>query len=538
MPDEDWRDEIQEYARLLDAVASGDRSRVVKHLTDYILGGKKEGNASSQAGDDDHDRDHDHGEDHKTPGEQEQYPEQEEDNGYEYYEEDAYNESYAAGTEHAEENKEHEYEEDQYEYGNGYDDEYPAEYDPSTAAEDYYEEPYMSGAYNEPDNGDETYEGEEYTEYNGDDPSSYGNETYTTGEAENTDASSYPRAAYNGPNSNNYGNHQYPESQEYGDEYYDQEYNDWDPGAENYHYHQGTDGAGGEWHEEPDYGLVSDDQNQEVVDEVALYDLDDEYLDEDPDHAHDDYADLDEHDYLDEHEHEDLDHYADMDEHGYWEEHDGADLDHYADLEEEHGHLQEHEEHQEHQDPEKSKPLEDLAYPDDDDQLPNYEEQTQLRHHPEDNLFFLPPPPNDALPGYSEIPRYAANQSPKTQYVPYRPPPSILDEEPTEKDRERGEDGIPSMRRAGTTTFSPRTSTDRVGSGKEDEEEEEWEDETCEDEDESLPPPPPLSPRHPDIQFNPLSQQYKGGLAAEQKPDPFLYIPTIGSGQASAFWER
>ncbi|KAK5451983.1 hypothetical protein LTS15_007706 [Exophiala xenobiotica] len=37
MPDEPWRDEIQEYAHLLQAVASGDRSKVVKLLGDYLL---------------------------------------------------------------------------------------------------------------------------------------------------------------------------------------------------------------------------------------------------------------------------------------------------------------------------------------------------------------------------------------------------------------------------------------------------------------------------------------------------------------------
>jgi hypothetical protein len=37
MPDEPWRDEIQEYAYLLQAVASGDRSKVVKLLGDYLL---------------------------------------------------------------------------------------------------------------------------------------------------------------------------------------------------------------------------------------------------------------------------------------------------------------------------------------------------------------------------------------------------------------------------------------------------------------------------------------------------------------------
>ncbi|KEF53801.1 uncharacterized protein A1O9_10202 [Exophiala aquamarina CBS 119918] len=37
MPDEKWRDELQEYALLVEAVSSGDRSKVVKLFGDYIL---------------------------------------------------------------------------------------------------------------------------------------------------------------------------------------------------------------------------------------------------------------------------------------------------------------------------------------------------------------------------------------------------------------------------------------------------------------------------------------------------------------------
>lgn len=37
MPDETWRDELQEYALLVEAVSSGDRSKVVKLFGDYIL---------------------------------------------------------------------------------------------------------------------------------------------------------------------------------------------------------------------------------------------------------------------------------------------------------------------------------------------------------------------------------------------------------------------------------------------------------------------------------------------------------------------
>ncbi|KIX07755.1 uncharacterized protein Z518_02409 [Rhinocladiella mackenziei CBS 650.93] len=37
MPNENWRDELQDYALLLEAVASGDRSKVVKLFGEYIL---------------------------------------------------------------------------------------------------------------------------------------------------------------------------------------------------------------------------------------------------------------------------------------------------------------------------------------------------------------------------------------------------------------------------------------------------------------------------------------------------------------------
>ncbi|OQU96444.1 hypothetical protein CLAIMM_02525 [Cladophialophora immunda] len=285
MPDEDWRDEIQEYALLLDAVASGDRSRVVKHLTDYILG-KKEGNQASQLND------------QEPQGEEGGYPEEEE-NGYEYYEEDAYNDPYAGtSTQSADqegmytgEGRDLDYEDGQYQYDNDYDENIPTEYGVSGAAETYYEGPYMSGAYNEPENGVDTYDGEPYDDYSGLDPSAYGNETYTMGEPESADMS-YALGTYDGSNSNSYGTHSYPEGQQYGGEYYDQAvdgtYNDWNQGGENYHYQHSADEVGGEWHQESDHGLVSDDQIQEVVDEAALNEPGEEYFEEDQMHPRDD----------------------------------------------------------------------------------------------------------------------------------------------------------------------------------------------------------------------------------------------------------
>jgi hypothetical protein len=49
MPDEKWRDEFQEYAHLLHAISSGDRSRALKLFGDYLLGAAQGDNGPSSS---------------------------------------------------------------------------------------------------------------------------------------------------------------------------------------------------------------------------------------------------------------------------------------------------------------------------------------------------------------------------------------------------------------------------------------------------------------------------------------------------------
>ncbi|KIW96503.1 uncharacterized protein Z519_03572 [Cladophialophora bantiana CBS 173.52] len=464
MPDEEWRDEIQEYALLLDAVASGDRSRVVKHLTDYILG-KKEGGHGSQSNKE------------ESEEKREQYYEQNQ-NDYEYYEEheEEYNEPHAETNNrfvdedgnYTEEDKNFGYEEEQYQYDNSYDELAAAEYDLSAAKEGYYEGPYMSGAYNEPDNGADTYEEDPYGDYTDPNPAPYGNEVYRAEETEIADEN-YTVGTYAGSSSNNYESHSYPEDQQYDGEYYDQEadgtYNDWNPEADNYHYQQGAERRGGEWHEEPGYRLVSDDQIQEVVGEVNLYELGDVHPEEYQIPAYDDPAHPEEHQ-----QHPAEEQLYNDDDHVFPSH------------------------HQEY-----SQQSQTYPHPYDIDEFPNHHQEyaQQNQTDPEDDLFSYDTT-EEAPPKYSVVPRYAINPNPQTQYVPYRPylttseKPAAVDD-PNRITRVSINDH--------TDGFGSRTSVSLA------DDEDEWEDETCEEEGDGMQSPPSDKPSG--LQLNPFSHQHE-----------------------------
>ncbi|KAK4937333.1 hypothetical protein LTR10_022014 [Elasticomyces elasticus] len=189
MPEEQWRDEFQEYGLLLQAVASGDRSKVLKHLGDYLVNQGKDdpGPATSASGGaqgqfnrrqqaqqanknpvDEEDFDPD---DNTYHEEDEEYPDegQYEDYGEEEYpaeEEEQYSMpkprkkvrfADEEGTYPLEEN-EPGHQNDDYDYDGTDDAYYGGEYDPDTHDGTYDGEPYMSGALAE-DNGinDEYY---------------------------------------------------------------------------------------------------------------------------------------------------------------------------------------------------------------------------------------------------------------------------------------------------------------------------------------------------------------------------------------------
>ncbi|KIY00097.1 uncharacterized protein Z520_03782 [Fonsecaea multimorphosa CBS 102226] len=482
MPDEDWRDEIQEYALLLDAVASGDRSRVVKHLTEYILN-KKEGNQVAQPND------------QGAQGAQEPYSEHDE-NSFNYYGEDAYNDPYTGtstepvdqeGTYTGEE-KDLEYGDEQYQYGNEYDEYDPPEYDASGAGESYYEGPYMSGAYHEPDNGVDTYDEGPYDDYTELDPSAHGNESYAIGAAGIRDMT-YTGEHYDDSNRNNYEGPQYPEDQQYEGQYYDQQadgiYDDWNQDGETYHYQQGTGVAGGEWHEESDYGPFSDDQIQEVVDEVPFDELHEEYFEEGQTRPYADPMHSEEEVRLSE-EHFDEDQVHPHDDHVHSEEE---------------------------------------ARLNEDDVLPGYdEEQTQLQQpYPEDTSHFYNAG-KDAPPDYSEVLHYAMNQNPQTQYVPYRP-----DLTGTEEQAGADENGwqVENAANRHAHSFDPGTSADPVEF-----EDDEWEDEACEGEDDTI-----RSPNRSDLQFNPLRHQYERDMSG-QRPNALLYLSPVEPSLSNVLWGR
>ena len=143
MSDETWRSEIRETALLLEAVASGDRSRVVKQLTDYLLAKKEEEQTASKA--------------------------TQEEGGY-----------YEGDQAYGQEGDGYAYDHDG--YGHEPYDEYGSE--EYAQGDEGYEEPYMSGAYNEHDATNDAYDPQAYeADYSYDnnyDPASDGTQMYGT----------------------------------------------------------------------------------------------------------------------------------------------------------------------------------------------------------------------------------------------------------------------------------------------------------------------------------------------------------------------
>ena len=192
MPEEQWRDEFQEYGLLLQAVASGDRSKVLKHLGDYLLNqAKGDPNPETSASGEAQGRRNRREEANKNPVAEEEfdpddetYNEEDEeypDEGqYEHYGEDEYpageEEEYSIpkprkkvrfadeeGAYPLEENEPGKHN-DGYDYDETDDAYYDGEYDPDTYDDTYDGEPYMSGALRQENGNDDEYYAEPYDE--------------------------------------------------------------------------------------------------------------------------------------------------------------------------------------------------------------------------------------------------------------------------------------------------------------------------------------------------------------------------------------
>ena len=278
MPDEHWRAEIHETALLLAAVTSGDRSRVLKTLTDYLLAEQEE--QTEHAAD---------------PASEHQ----------EHYEGDQdYDETFHEGGNADLENGDYQY--DPYdEYGG---EDYPAEED-----EDMQKEPYMSGAYNEPGAGHDAYGAESHNYDHGYDPEFEGSYDHNydpaTAENEAYETETYPRilrkATVHHPRSNHprprfytepkYVEQKYDETQydPSANGYRDEAYDDWDPEAVTYEGQGDEHSYGGEWPQEAGYETVPDDQIQ-VVDDFDFNEAEQTYPDEYYLEAQDDIHDYEE----------------------------------------------------------------------------------------------------------------------------------------------------------------------------------------------------------------------------------------------------
>lgn len=195
MPGEKWRDELQEYALLVEAVSSGDRSKVVKLFGDYILRKKaQEAEEAEAAAEEEYNGDEYEQGDHDLDGDyEEEYNEDEYDP---YYQDDENGEDDYTQSERtkrvrfAEEEEEEEgeyYDEDgnptygdqDYEYNGEDDDLYGQDYN-----QDEYDigedgGPYMSGALpSTSEENDTYYDEEDYGDGYGydDGPGEYGQE--------------------------------------------------------------------------------------------------------------------------------------------------------------------------------------------------------------------------------------------------------------------------------------------------------------------------------------------------------------------------
>ncbi|KIW74008.1 hypothetical protein PV04_02079 [Phialophora macrospora] len=446
MPDEHWRAEIHETALLLAAVASGDRSRVVKQLTDYLLA--------------------------KDGGNQDPDEAPEEEHGH-YEEYEGYVETYA------EDGDQYVYENDDYQHDGGYNNEYEAE-DYAGADDGYQGEAYMSGAYNEVDEGDDAYHREAYTEdYDYD--NNYNPTTYARQDPSGADA--YKTGSHAG-SGDGYDENSWYQDQQYDPTYYEQDVNAYD-GQNDQEWngeggqYPGQNGAmsygGGEWSQEADYGLRSDDQIQ-VVDEV--------------DNARAEQLDADE-----------MYPYPQEDTYGT----------------EDPGYTEEQE------NPESTALYREIqVYPDPNDPSPVYaplpiERQRSQRQQPypdDDRLPYIitPEPP----PEYSELPHEVASRTP-IGMTPVQAPEL----------ESRGVGGNVN----GAYMQAPRPYDNGAGArgpAEDDDEDAAWEDERCREDEEVL---SPASPGSGDLQFNPLSRIYAGPRLA-------MPMPPMAPSRFRSSWEQ
>jgi hypothetical protein len=455
MPDEHWRAEIHETALLLAAVASGDRSRVVKQLTDYLLA-KNDGN-----------QDHDDG----APGEEK-----------EHYEEDQeYGETYA------EDGEQYGYENDEYQHDGGYhNEEYEAEDYP--AADDGYQgEAYMSGAYNEADEGDDTYDKEAYGEEY-DYENNYNATTYARHDPSGVEAY---KDGTNAGIGDEYDENSYYQDQQYDPAYYEHDANayggqndpEWNGEGGQY---PGQDGAisygGGEWSQEADYGLRSDDRIQ-AIDEVDNYGAEQWDPDETYPYLHDDaYG---------------------TEDHGYTEEQEDAESSAlYHEIQ---------------------------VYPDPDDPSPVYaplpiernQSQRQQPYPDDDRLPYIittEPPPEYSEVQHEVAPRtpigMAPLQGPSVQEVESRGALGHVNGASMQLPREY-ETGAGGQ--SGARELTP-----------DDDEDAAWEDERCREDEDLF---SPTSPGAGDLQFNPLSQLYAGPRLA-------MPMPPMARSRFRSSWEQ
>lgn len=193
MPDEQWRDELQEYALLVEAVASGDRSKVVKLFGDYILRKKAEEEEAAAEQEDNGEQYDENGDDLDPDGEYgEEYNAEEYDTYYDEHEtgEEEYNPpAQKKRVRFAEEEEEEEgeyfdeegnlaYGSQDYEYNGEEDEFYGQDYNQDEYDEGVDGGPYMSGALPSENHDQNTYYQDDYGDGYGnyDGPGSYGQE--------------------------------------------------------------------------------------------------------------------------------------------------------------------------------------------------------------------------------------------------------------------------------------------------------------------------------------------------------------------------
>ncbi|OCT45877.1 hypothetical protein CLCR_00049 [Cladophialophora carrionii] len=475
MPDEHWRAEIHETALLLEAVASGDRSRVVKQLTDYLLA-KDERQAHAD----------------ETAEEQHEHYEDEEEQEY--------------GEPYGEDGDQYGYENDDYQQHEAYDDEYGAEVYVA-ADDDFQGEAYMSGAYNEADEGDDLYDKQGYDEGYGYD-NNYNQTPYARHDS--SAISAYKNGSMAGIG-NEYDDGSYYQEEEYDPAYYEQADNAYE--GQNDLEWNGEDGqypdqggamsyGGGEWSQEAEYELRSDDQIQ-VVDEVDNYAAEQWQADNMYQYLHDSTYGTEDPGYAEEQE---------------------APL--YREIQ---------------------------VYPDPDDPSPVYAHLPIERHQSQRQQ----PYPDDTSSGYTPLPieRHRSQRYqpyPDDQWRPHivttEPPPEYS--EVQHEGPSRTPSGMEALQRAGLQEIESSNASGndngasmqllpgyRNGSHnqsiarrltEDDDEDAAWEDEQCRDDDDVV---SPATPGDGYLQFNPLSQLYSGPRLA-------MPVPLVRGSSSRRSWEQ